>query len=292
MTKKDFALLENELALSLPEAYRALVRKNPFRKLTPLPLLLTQAEHVLQANRRVRERADWQPNWLVIGSDGAGNDYFVDLASSDLSVYLLDHEVDGPPLDVRLGPLADYVDHHIHSLGLGDDEDSPTGRQAASLLRQVERLWLDTPTRAERAYPEIRDRVLRLERRLVLDEGADLGTRLAMMGEALRNLAAAAGVAIPADRPPFHGCHELREIGYWLARGRSDLVIQRLAVCGKRLEDANHHGAAAALYSEAQRLGASAQSAIDRLSALGHPVDPAYTRFLENLRSLPNWPAV
>ncbi len=289
VTRKDLKAVERALEIHLPEAYCSLVLSKPFKKHPELQVLFTDRSRLLEANQRARQ-GEWPRRCLVVGTDLAGNDYFVDLESPDLSIYLRLHEKSTGLFEARVSSLEDFVDTVEDELGL--EAEINLGPQAARLLARVEQLWFLAPAEAEQALPGLSERAPKLGARLAFRPAVDLGTRLARLGMVLEQSALNGRVLMAADRPPFLGCLELRDVGSWLARGRKDAVIQRMAVSGKRAEEAGHPGAAAAFYSEAQRLGADARSAIDRLAAAGHPVDERYARFIEKLEAMPEWPTL
>ncbi|MCE7872876.1 hypothetical protein DYH09_21185 [bacterium CPR1] len=285
MTKKDFEALERQLEVTLPESYRSLVRRKPFKKFPELQVLFTDGARILEANRT----AGLTRNFLVIGTDGAGNDYCLDLQAPDLSVYLRVHDSPATHLDNRVSSLSDFVSYIEDSLGLDEDEDSNRRKQVGALLAKAERLWFLPAAEAEERLSDLEDKARPIPGSL---PGPNLGTPLAYLCSGLESAARREGATPRAERPPFHGLYELREIGTWLARDRPDIAIQRLAVSGKKAEEGGYYGAAAAFYAEANRLGANAQPAIDRLLAAGHPVDSRYAHFLEKLREIAEWPAL
>lgn len=98
MTPEDFTRIEQELAVSLPEAYREALQRPEFQsEAAGFQEFSGDADEVIGLNLEVREAGfngvKWPAQYLVIGEDGAGNNYFTDLNRHRPAVFLADHEL-------------------------------------------------------------------------------------------------------------------------------------------------------------------------------------------------------
>ncbi len=98
MTAEDFEKIEKELSLSLPAAYReALMRPEFQSEAAGFQEFTSDADEVIGLNLEVRASGFYGVKWLehclVIGDDGAGNNYFTDVKKERSAVFLADHEL-------------------------------------------------------------------------------------------------------------------------------------------------------------------------------------------------------
>lgn len=99
MTPEDVSKIEVELGLTLPVDYQQALLHYPFAPETDAYYytLFGDAEYLVDANRAYREGGffgqDWPPHYLVVGDDGAGNVYFLDLVRESSPVFFADHEI-------------------------------------------------------------------------------------------------------------------------------------------------------------------------------------------------------
>lgn len=98
MTAEDFEKIEKELSLSLPVAYReALLRPEFQSEAAGFQEFTGDADEIIGLNLEVRAGgfygAKWPEHYLVIGEDGAGNNYFTDVNKDRPAVFLADHEL-------------------------------------------------------------------------------------------------------------------------------------------------------------------------------------------------------
>lgn len=98
MTPEDFARIEGELSVSLPQAYREILLRPEFQgEAAGFQEFSGDADEVIGLNLEVRQEgfygAQWPEQYLVIGEDGAGNNYFTDLKRERPAVFLADHEL-------------------------------------------------------------------------------------------------------------------------------------------------------------------------------------------------------
>ena len=103
MTDADFALIEKTLEIRLPDDYKEVLRNCPERHLPFLEELQNDYYAVLQENTAARQHAHlgwdddrqevpWPPYYFIVGNDGFGNPYFLDLNRARSPVFFRDHE--------------------------------------------------------------------------------------------------------------------------------------------------------------------------------------------------------
>lgn len=98
MTDEDFEKIEKELSIKLPQTYRDVVLRPEFQGEAAGYMEFTgDADEVIGLNLEIRERGfygvKWPENYLVIGEDGAGNNYFTDVRRETPAVFLAEHEL-------------------------------------------------------------------------------------------------------------------------------------------------------------------------------------------------------
>jgi hypothetical protein len=98
VTPEDLARIEQELSVSLSPAYREILMRPEFQGLAAgFQEFSGDADEVIGLNLEVRQDgfygAKWPAHYLVIGADGAGNNYFTDLNREHPAVLLADHEL-------------------------------------------------------------------------------------------------------------------------------------------------------------------------------------------------------
>ncbi|MEK7780668.1 MAG: SMI1/KNR4 family protein [Verrucomicrobiota bacterium] len=97
MTPEDFARIEQDLSVSLSQAYRAALMRPEFQsEEAGFQEFSGDADEIIGLNLEVWEEGfhgvKWPDHYLVIGEDGAGNNYFTDLTKERPAVFLADHE--------------------------------------------------------------------------------------------------------------------------------------------------------------------------------------------------------
>lgn len=98
MTAEDVSKIELEIGLALPADYQQVLLRYPFASEgnAYCDELFGDAGYLIDTNRAYREGSffgqTWPRHYLIIGDDGAGNVYFLDLARESLSVFVADHE--------------------------------------------------------------------------------------------------------------------------------------------------------------------------------------------------------
>lgn len=97
MTAEDFQRIEQELSIKLPHKYRdALLRPEFHTEAAGFMEFTGDADEVIGLNLEVRKEGfygvKWPEHYLVIGEDGAGNNYFTDVRRETPAVFLADHE--------------------------------------------------------------------------------------------------------------------------------------------------------------------------------------------------------
>ena len=98
MTAEDFEKIEKELSLSLPSAYREVLMRPEFQsEAAGFQEFTGDADEIIGLNLEVRSAGfygvKWPEHYLVIGEDGAGNNYFTDVNKERPAVFLADHEL-------------------------------------------------------------------------------------------------------------------------------------------------------------------------------------------------------
>lgn len=98
MTPEDFARIEEELSLTLPQSYREALQRAEFQTEAAGFMEFTgDADEVIGLNLEARREGffgvKWPEHYLIIGEDGAGNSYFTDLKRERPVVFLADHEL-------------------------------------------------------------------------------------------------------------------------------------------------------------------------------------------------------
>ena len=90
--------IEDTLQVTLPEAYQKLLLSNPFAN-DPDPYgweMYHNVNTIVGENLYHKDKdffgVEWPPNYFVIGGDGFGNLYFLDLSRSDDVVFFADHD--------------------------------------------------------------------------------------------------------------------------------------------------------------------------------------------------------
>lgn len=98
MTPEDFARIEKDLSVILPPTYREALLRPEFQSAEAgFQEFSGDADEIIGLNLEVWEDgfcgAKWPDHYLVIGEDGAGNNYFTDLKQTRPAVFLADHEL-------------------------------------------------------------------------------------------------------------------------------------------------------------------------------------------------------
>jgi hypothetical protein len=98
MTTGELERIEKELELVLPHSYREFMQSGKFGEgYGGNPDLTGVAEEIIEMNKDLRENgffgAKWPDNFLVIGDDGAGDYYFMDVKKQNPVVLFADHEL-------------------------------------------------------------------------------------------------------------------------------------------------------------------------------------------------------
>lgn len=97
MTPEDFARIEKDLSVQLTRSYReALLRPEFQSEEAGFQEFSGDADEIIGLNLETWEEGvsgvKWPDHYLVIGEDGAGNNYFTDLTTERPAVFLADHE--------------------------------------------------------------------------------------------------------------------------------------------------------------------------------------------------------
>ncbi len=111
MTERDLARVEKALAVRLPDHYRRFLLEHATtvarlkRRSDRLVPFFTTAKELLDANRDLRadphlqevhdDTAPWPLKYLIVGTDGGGDYWCVDLNSPREAIWHFDHEAGG-----------------------------------------------------------------------------------------------------------------------------------------------------------------------------------------------------
>lgn len=99
----QFVDIEKKFDVQLPGFIKAFLLKS-----VKSQIAFQSIEELISANDRVRNSAPyseiWQLHWLAIGTDGSGNDVFIQTIGDNESIYELDHE---QALDPNYDPLVE-----------------------------------------------------------------------------------------------------------------------------------------------------------------------------------------
>ncbi len=125
--------IENKLQVTLPLPYRELMLSYPFAD-DPNPdawEMLGNAKIVIAENTAYRKEGffgfEWPPHYLVIGGDGFGNLYFLDLSRGDETVFFADHEmtssVNGIDIYQETSSLGEWITQMKEERAKADAEE-------------------------------------------------------------------------------------------------------------------------------------------------------------------------
>lgn len=100
ISSSDLKKIERSLEIELPQEYKEILGNYPRSADRALETCLSNREDwVIRQNKMVRRaknsscpRKDWLPKYLVIGEDGHGNRYYIDIRQSPSPVYLYERE--------------------------------------------------------------------------------------------------------------------------------------------------------------------------------------------------------
>ena len=98
MTAEDFARIEEELSLTLPESLREIWQRPEFLgEPAGFQEFSGDADEIIGLTLELRRDgfygAKWPAPFLALGEDGGGNSYFTDVNRSMPAVFLAEHEM-------------------------------------------------------------------------------------------------------------------------------------------------------------------------------------------------------
>jgi hypothetical protein len=139
MTDEDLRRIEAELSITLPEAYRAVVRAFPVpahvgNDETPI---WDDAAALIRLNQELRAGKigkPWPPELFAVGAEDDGSRYALDLGSSDASVFWVDRVLDGE--HGKRVPFAQFAEQTFSELR-ADLEANGVGPKATREKRKA-----------------------------------------------------------------------------------------------------------------------------------------------------------
>ena len=132
-TLADISSLENGLGVNLPASYREVLQNYPFGLDSGAAEwdLYATSEQIKAENKEYRTGGffgqPWPKHYLVIGGDGAGNPYFLDLSQEKSPVYMADHETTSSEDRLAVNREADDIEVYV--------------RRVAEIEREAEQEW-------------------------------------------------------------------------------------------------------------------------------------------------------
>lgn len=111
--EEDCSAIEGDLDVTLPQSYKDAIQNYPFKNIDDLDntedSLIKNKDRLVALNLKLRKDgfggSKWPDYFFVIGEDGSGNYFFMNLKSKDDErVFYADHESDFEP-----GRLEDYL---------------------------------------------------------------------------------------------------------------------------------------------------------------------------------------
>jgi hypothetical protein len=140
MNTADFSSIEESLRLRVPEWYRAALEVYPFPK--EEPELFGNAQEVINQNQEYRKTGwfgfSWPATFFIIGEDGCGNLYFIDLGVSDRRVFIADH--DGGP-EPKKETLEEMVSSPSLEAHIKETFENQKGIEAMAIARGTKKWW-------------------------------------------------------------------------------------------------------------------------------------------------------
>jgi hypothetical protein len=127
MTPDDLSRIERDLDIQLPDEYRRVMLAYPFGSSSfaqdcELP---DDPDRVIETNRLLRREGffgqPWSESRFSFGSDGSGNEYFLDLKRSPSPVFLADHE--GSDVEVEASDFASWVQERAREYDAWERDD-------------------------------------------------------------------------------------------------------------------------------------------------------------------------
>lgn len=111
--EEDVSAIEEDLDVTLPQSYKDAIQNYPFKNIDDIDniedSLIKNKDRLIALNLKLRKDgfggSQWPDYFFVIGEDGSGNYFFMNLKNKDDErVFYADHESDFEP-----GRLEDYL---------------------------------------------------------------------------------------------------------------------------------------------------------------------------------------
>ncbi|HEX2997431.1 MAG TPA: SMI1/KNR4 family protein [Anaerolineales bacterium] len=126
MDRSDFEQIARDLNINLPQDYKEILGNYPQAAYSVMKIYLSnQRDWIIKQNKMIREtknpsctRKDWNLDNLVIGEDGDGNRYYIDLRQFPSPVYLFEREHPEKEQQVASGLVEwiSFITEKRHSL--------------------------------------------------------------------------------------------------------------------------------------------------------------------------------
>lgn len=90
LTQEEIDQIESTFSLKLPARYQHFLRQCDFPE-ADSDILLTPSE-LIETNQDVRSNEDWNDCYFVIGGDGCGNFFCVDVTGKSEAIWIWEHD--------------------------------------------------------------------------------------------------------------------------------------------------------------------------------------------------------
>ena len=90
LTQDELAHIESEFSIRLPHRYQQFLLTCEFPE-EGSDILLTAAE-LIEANQDIRSNEEWNERYFLIGGDGCGNFFCVDVTGGSEAVWIWEHD--------------------------------------------------------------------------------------------------------------------------------------------------------------------------------------------------------
>ena len=143
MTLEDVSNIQLELDLLLPEDYRQVLLHYPFASDAYYDELFGDASYLVDTNQGYLEGSffgqTWHSHHLIIGDDGAGNVYFLDLRRESSPVLFADHETTAARHYLAVTEKAPNIEAWVQQIR--QQQAEAEAEEKAEVERRQNRRW-------------------------------------------------------------------------------------------------------------------------------------------------------